>query len=176
MVDFSTQNLYLIGMMGSWKTTVGKILANVLGREFSDIDTMIESHTKMKISDIFDLLGENKFRKEETHVLTQISESSGAIVSTGGGIILSKENRKIIKESGYTIFLNAPPSVLAKRIKISKKRPILNPEISLEKQLQDIWSDRKDWYNSTANKTIETDELSSKEVAELILRIIRNTE
>lgn len=168
MVISTTQNIYLIGMMGSWKTTVGKKVAREMNINFIDIDLEIEKESKMTIVKMFNLLGEQKFRSEETRILKKVSKLSGNIVSTGGGIIIQSENRNILKETGYTIFLYASPGVLASRIKNSTKRPVLNSSIPMTEQFSQIWEYRKEWYHSTANYTIETDELNSNEVSEII--------
>jgi shikimate kinase len=174
VVISATQNIYLIGMMGSWKTTVGKKVAKQRDINFIDIDLEIEKESKMTITEIFNLLGEQKFRSEETRILKMISKQSGNIISTGGGIIIQSENRHILKEAGYTIFLNASPEVLASRIKNSTKRPVLNSSQPMTEQFSNIWESRKDWYYSTADLTLETDELTSNDVSEKIIDLLFN--
>ncbi|MDP6570474.1 MAG: shikimate kinase, partial [Candidatus Marinimicrobia bacterium] len=90
-------NLFLIGMMGSWKSTVGKKLAIALNMEFVDTDDVIEEVTEMKVSDIFSEFGEVRFREMELAFFKEKSKQTGHIFSTGGGIVLQTENRNILK-------------------------------------------------------------------------------
>ena len=99
-------NLFLIGMMGSWKSTVGHQLADNMGMEFVDTDDAIEEVTDMKISDIFREFGEDRFREMETAFFIEKAKQTGQVFSTGGGIVLGPENRKILKQYGTTFFLN----------------------------------------------------------------------
>ena len=91
-------------MMGSWKSTVGRKLANVLNMEFVDTDDVIEEVTEMKISDIFSEFGEIRFREMEMAFLKEKSLQKGQIFSTGGGIVLQSSNRNILKNNGTTFF------------------------------------------------------------------------
>ena len=98
------KNIFLIGMMGSWKSTVGSKLASTLDMEFIDTDDAIEEITEMKISDIFREFGEERFREMETAFFVEKAKQSGQVFSTGGGIVLSSENQKVLIENGTTFF------------------------------------------------------------------------
>ena len=100
-------NLFIIGMMGSWKSTVGRKLADNMGMEFVDTDDAIEEVTEMKISDIFSEFGEDRFREMETAFFIEKAKQTGQVFSTGGGIVLESENRKVLKKNGTLFFLNA---------------------------------------------------------------------
>ncbi len=106
-------NIYLIGMMGSGKSTVGKTLSEKMHKPFIDLDSEIEKGTGKNISEIFDIDGEEQFRKMETKQLKQYSES---IVACGGGIVLKDENREFINENGFTILLTASMEELSHRL------------------------------------------------------------
>ena len=121
----STQNLFLIGMMGSWKSTIGRKLAKALNLEFIDTDDAIEEVTEMKVADIFREFGEDKFREMETAFFIEKAKQPGQVISTGGGIVLGAETRKVLRENGTTFLLNASPTTLANRIQNTKKRPLL---------------------------------------------------
>ena len=115
-------NIYLIGMMGSGKSTVGKILAEKMELLFIDLDSEIEKTGGKSVSEIFNQDGEDHFRKLESEELKQYSES---VVACGGGIILDEENRQYINENGVAVLLTASMDELFKRLSDSNNRPIL---------------------------------------------------
>ena len=96
--------------MGSWKSTVGRKLADNMGMEFVDTDDAIEEVTDMKLSDIFKEYGEDRFREMEMALFIEKAKQTGQVFATGGGIVLGSENRKILKNNGTTFFLNASTS------------------------------------------------------------------
>ncbi|MBC8312329.1 MAG: shikimate kinase [Candidatus Marinimicrobia bacterium] len=165
----SKQNIFLIGMMGSWKSTVGKKLAIALDLKFVDTDDEIEEATAQTVADIFDERGEAQFREMETAYFVEKSLQSGYIISTGGGIVVTEANRNALKNNGITIFLKASPETLSHRIKNTDKRPLLHGEDSLMK-LSKIWKNRKDFYEASAHITIETDRLNPMQVLEIIIK------
>ena len=158
--------------MGSWKTTVGRILADMMAWKFVDIDELIENEAKISISDIFENYGEGKFRDLEAKVLESALQADGMIISTGGGTILSDKNRNLMKQYGYVIFLRAKPESLSNRIKNIAKRPILAQAKDKLQVLKDIWEHRKDHYNSSADLIVDTDTLNPEGVANEIYRKI----
>ncbi|MFA5527060.1 MAG: shikimate kinase [Peptostreptococcales bacterium] len=123
--ELLSRKIFMIGYMGSGKTTVGKELAQLTGFDFIDTDKKIEEKTNMKISTIFEKAGENYFRDLETILLKEIREEDHAIVSCGGGIILRDENIRIMKEMGKVIFLKGSVKTLLDRIRYDKTRPLL---------------------------------------------------
>ena len=158
-------NIYLIGMMGSGKSTVGKTLSEKMHKPFIDLDSEIEKGTGKNISEIFDTDGEEQFRKMETKQLKQYSES---IVACGGGIILKDENREFINENGATILLTASMEELSHRLSDSNNRPLLADD-NTEKALTKLWLERQLHYLNTADFTIETDGENPKQLTEEIL-------
>ena len=130
-------------MMGSWKSTVGRKLADVMKMEFIDTDDAIEEITEMRISDIFHEFGEEKFREMETAFFKEKSKQPGQVFSTGGGIVLDVINREILKNNGTTIFLNAKSNTLANRMHDTSKRPLLIDGENLKNRLEKIWKERK---------------------------------
>ena len=161
---------YLIGMMGSGKSSVGKLLANKLQFSNIDIDKEIEKDEKLSIKEIFEKKGENYFREIESKYL--LRKRKLAVVSCGGGIILNKKNREFLKTSGYTIYLKSSIPTLEKRLLNENSRPLLSND-NLKETLINIYSKRKTLYTLTANTTIITDRRSVKEVCELIIKKLK---
>ncbi len=167
-VNFQTP-IFLVGMMGSWKSTIGKKLAEKINFNFIDTDDEIERKTSSLIENIFKDDGEVHFRKLESEVLHESASSSDQIISTGGGVILLPKNRSILKTKGYTIYLKASPEVLANRISNIGKRPLLNTGISLVTQLENILMERKSFYKEVAHFTLNTDLMTSNDATQAII-------
>ena len=168
MVEFQS-NIFLIGMMGSWKSTVGKKLAKLLDLKFVDTDDEIEEATEQTVVEIFEVRGEAQFREMESAYFVEKSQQPGYVISTGGGIVVSEANRIALQNNGITIFLKASPETLSHRIKDTEKRPLLHGDDPLMK-LSKIWKDRKDFYEASAHLTIETDRLNPAQVLEIIIK------
>ena len=161
---------YLIGMMGSGKSSVGKLLANKLQFSNIDIDKEIEKDEKLSIKEIFEKKGENYFREIESKYL--LRKRKLAVVSCGGGIVLNKRNREFLRSSGYTIYLKSSIPTLEKRLLNENSRPLLDND-NLKETLINIYSKRKTLYTSAANTTVITDRRSVKEVCELIIKKLK---
>jgi shikimate kinase len=158
-------NIYLIGMMGSGKSTLGKSLFEKIQKPFIDLDSEIEKATGKSITEIFDIDGEEQFRKMETKQLKQYSES---IVACGGGIILNNANRKFINENGIAILLLATIGELVQRLSSSNNRPLLADD-NMEEALTKLWLERQLDYLALANFTIKTDGKTPEQLTEEIL-------
>jgi len=141
------QNIMLIGMPGSGKTTVAKGLSEILNKPYVDLDKMIVQKTQMAISEIFDNpnMGEKYFRKIETEVLREVSKLSGYIVATGGGIVVSEENHNLLKENSICVYINRDLNLLSK-----KGRPLSN-----QRGVKDLYSERYYLYEKLADITVE---------------------
>jgi shikimate kinase len=161
---------YLIGMMGSGKSSVAKLLANKLHFSNIDIDKEIEKDEKLSIKEIFEKKGENYFREIESKYL--LRKRKLAVVSCGGGIILNKKNREFLKTNGYTIYLKSSIATLEQRLLNENSRPLLSND-NLKETLINIYTKRKTLYTSSANTTIITDRRSVKEVCELIIKKLK---
>tara|TARA_S200000501_G_scaffold120503_1_gene113283 strand:+ start:1523 stop:2014 length:492 start_codon:yes stop_codon:yes gene_type:complete len=159
-------NIYLVGMMGSGKSTVGKILAKQLGKQCIDLDYQIEKKVGDSIESIFQNEGELKFRYYETLELKKISNS---VVACGGGIILSNENLNLMKRNGRIIYLKATLDELERRLIKSKNRPLLKNR-DLRDSLEKILNERKRKYESIPSISVHTDGLTPLEVSNAILR------
>ena len=157
--------VFFIGMMGSGKTTLAKKLSELMNKSYVDIDDLIELKENMSISEIFNKYGENYFRKIEDITLRSIGESE--IIACGGGIIINKNNRKFLKENGFTIYLKTSLPILVKRLKGKNIRPLLDNN-DLQKTLDGIYHKRRKLYEDTADLIIETDGKSSNRIASII--------
>ena len=125
----SEQHIFLVGPMGVGKTSVGRQLAGLLHRPFVDVDAEIESRCGADIQWIFDMEGEAGFRKRETKVLGDIvASSASSVIATGGGVVMTKENRKILQSSGQVIYLSVSKEQLYERMRRDKSRPLLQVE------------------------------------------------
>jgi len=170
--NINNNNIFLIGMMGSWKSTVGRKLAETLNLEFIDTDDAIEEMTEMKVAEIFREFSEQRFRERESAFFIEKAKAYGQIFSTGGGIVLQSSNRNILKNNGTTFFLEASIKILADRINNTKKRPLLDGRKYIDVQLEEIWIERKKFYEDSSHHTINTDTLSPSQVLDKVLNIL----
>ncbi len=155
-MDNNRSNLILIGMSGTGKSTIGRIVADKLEYAFFDTDTEIEKRTGVQISWIFELEGESKFRERESEVLKDLSKRNRIVLATGGGIVLRKSNRELLKNRGLVVRLTAPISDLVERIGSARTRPVLQDEESIESALQRMQSERNPLYDSVTDISFET--------------------
>lgn len=118
-------NVFLVGMMGAGKSTVGKALARRLDREFVDCDREIVERTGVPIATIFEIEGEAGFRRRESAVLAELAARRGAVVATGGGAVLAEENRRLMRASGTVIYLHTALEHLHERTRHDNSRPLL---------------------------------------------------
>ena len=149
MLDFkklSRKNICFIGLMGSGKTVIGKELASYYKLSFFDSDYEIEKSTGNKINQIFKNHGELYFRKIEEKVCEKLLTLENVVIALGGGSILSKKTRNLIKMNSYSIYVEVDINILEKRLKYSKKRPLLH-NVNKKNKLNDLLSERLIYYN-----------------------------
>lgn len=167
-------HLYLVGMSGVGKTTVGKLLATRYQCPIIDTDQYLEDTEEKTIAEIFQHDGEFVFRRLESETLLEISQQQTPhLIITGGGMILDSQNRQIMQETGKVIYLEASSLVLRARLLNEmewQKRPLLKED--WESQIQTMLMRRDPLYREVADLVVATDHLTSKEVAEEILRNI----
>ncbi len=155
MGEHIPNNIFLVGLMGAGKTTVGKVIAKNLGKTFYDTDQVIEQRTGVKIPTIFELEGESGFRKRETAMLEELSEQQNIVLATGGGAIVAPENRAILKQHGYVIYLRANVNELYLRTRNDKNRPLLQ-NVDVKAKLEQLFHARNPLYTETADLIVDT--------------------
>ena len=143
-LDLKKTNLYLVGMMGAGKTTIGRKLANRLGYRFIDTDDLIEQTAKQPINQIFAQSGEAEFRRLESEVLSQLSAYTELVVATGGGIVTQSMNWSYLRH-GVVVWLDVPIPVLMSRLSGDTSRPLLK-EVDLETKLKTLLTERSNLY------------------------------
>ena len=164
-------NIFLVGMMGAGKTTVGKILARRLKRRFVDSDHEIERRCGVRIPVIFDIEGEEGFRGREEQAIAEMAALEGVVLATGGGAVLSAENRRRLASHGTTIYLHARPEDLHRRLRHDKSRPLLYTPDPLQR-LRDLYAVRDPLYRQVADIVAETGTQSVQALArELLAKI-----
>jgi len=156
-------NIFFVGLMGAGKTTIGKLLARKLKKTFYDTDHEIEKKLGVKIAVIFELEGEEGFRKRETQMIDELTKKKDIILATGGGAVLSEKNRTLLKERGRVIYLNAKPQSLAKRMAYDKNRPLLQEGNMLE-TLSLLHKERHPLYLSLASFVVDTGQQNTQAV------------
>ncbi|MBM3246762.1 MAG: shikimate kinase [Candidatus Omnitrophica bacterium] len=160
-------NIYLIGFMGTGKTAAGRELARAKKWQFMDLDDLIQLREKRSIAQIFAEEGEPYFRRVEKRALQEIAREKNFVVATGGGIVMDKENIRVMKETGTIICLSAQPEVILKRTCGQRHRPLLNVS-DPKKQIEVLLKLRAPYY-AQADKTIDTSRLSVEEVVRKLL-------
>ncbi len=164
-------NIYLVGFMCSGKSTVGKLLAKELGKEFIDIDKLIEKQTGKKITQIFKEKGESYFRKLEKEKIKEISDKKGLVVSTGGGLGADLENMNLMKKTGTVIWLKVSIDTVLKRCGTDRSRPMLSLP---DEKLKQLFREREDVYK-LADITIETEGKTPEQVFNEIKFLLKLT-
>ncbi len=162
------QNIILIGPMGSGKSTIGKILANKLHREFRDSDHFIEEKTGVDIGLIFDIEGESGFRDRESNALIELLGHNSQVVATGGGSVLRKENQALLISCGYIIFLDITVNQQLQRLRRDKKRPLLQID-NPRRRLETLFEERRPIYLEIADLAVKTDRKSARKLASEII-------
>lgn len=161
-------NIFLIGPMGAGKTSVGKLLARILSFEFFDSDQVIEQQTGADIPWIFDVEGEEGFRRREMKTIDDLTQKTGIVLATGGGVIVRSENRKNLKERGRVFYLNVSVEEQVRRTYRSRNRPLI-----LNKNSREIFNrlskERASLYLEIADYVIDTNHGSLKGIVDSIL-------
>ena len=148
-------NIYLVGMPGAGKTTVGRQLARRMHRSFIDADHEIEARTGVRIPLIFDIEGEQGFRDRESKVIAELANESDLVVATGGGVVLRAENRTALKQGGAVIYLHVAPRLLFERTRIDPNRPLLQVADPMKK-IEDLFAERDPYYREVADIVINS--------------------
>lgn len=165
------KNVFLIGFMGSGKSTVASCLADKYGMNIVEMDQIIVEREGMSISDIFAQKGETYFRDAETKLLNEIQSGTNMAISCGGGVVLRDQNVKEMKKCGKIVLLNAKPETILERVKKDENRPLLqgNKNVSY---ITDMMEQRRPNYEKAADFVIQTDGKDAEEICKEIYKRI----
>lgn len=165
------RNIVLIGFMGSGKSSVGRVLAELLNMTFVDTDAVIEANAGCSISEIFHEQNERFFRKLERDAVKRISNNSDQVIACGGGVILDPENTRNLRRNGIIIYLETDPEVIVERTKDTAERPLLDIA-DKELEIQKLMRKRQAKYQDAADISINTSDLSVNEVVNEVVKRI----
>ncbi len=168
------RNIFLVGFMGTGKTSVGKALAARMKRDFVDLDELIETGQRRSIPDIFASEGEAFFRKLEKEALRDICLSDGKVVSCGGGIVIDGENVVLMKQRGMLVCLSASPEVIYARTRGSSNRPLLNVPDPVSR-IGELLKQRERYY-ALADAGVDTSAMSVEDAAAYIEKLCAKTD
>jgi len=164
--------LFLVGLMGAGKTTIGRQLAKSQKLTFIDSDHEIESRTGANIPWIFDIEGEKGFRKRERNVIDELTQRQGIVLATGGGAVLDKRNRAHLSDRGVVIYLHTSIEQLLKRTAKDRNRPLLQTE-DPRARLEALLAERDPLYREIADLIVETDNRNIQTTVRAILSGIK---
>jgi len=169
-------NIYLIGFMGSGKSTAGKGIAALLRWRFTDLDKLVEQNEGITVAEIFAVRGEELFRRAETEALKRVSGRKRTVVACGGGTPCSEANMALMKSTGVTVYLRLPVEALVSRLSGSRThRPLLDnagPE-ELAERVSDLMEKRGMWYEQ-ADLILDTENMDEEEMTTIIAGAVRS--
>jgi len=168
------RNLYLVGPMGSGKTTLGRQLAARLGLEFIDCDQEIEERTGASVNLIFDVEGEAGFRDRESALIEELSHRTGLLVATGGGAIIRAANRRLMRDTGFVVWLRTPVEHQIARLGRDRSRPLLQAP-DRDRILQRLAEERNPLYTEVSDLVFDSSQRNIKRVAEQLCLEIRKS-
>jgi len=155
-VQLRRSNLFLVGLPGAGKSTLGRTLARRLGLSFVDADAELEQRLGVTIPMIFEIEGEATFRDREEATLSELVLRSGIVLATGGGVVIRAANRERLKANGTVLYLHAEPSTLRERTRRSRHRPLLNAADPFAR-LTELYAQRDALYREVADRVIDSD-------------------
>lgn len=165
-------NLYLVGPMGAGKSTIGKHLARELNIEFYDTDQVIEERSGAEIAWIYDVEGEEGFRRRERKIIDELSQRIGIVLATGGGAILDPENRNRLAARGTVVYLHTTVEQQLKRTMRDKRRPELQNDNITEEEMRMLMEALDPLYREIADIIVETDSRTVRSVAAEVIRLL----
>ncbi|MDO4904191.1 MAG: shikimate kinase [Lautropia sp.] len=168
-------SIFLVGMMGAGKSTVGVRLARKLGRTFVDADRALEERLGVSIPTIFELEGEAGFRRRETQFLEELSARPGLVLATGGGVVLSPVNRELLKSRGKAIYLQASPADLWQRLRRDRQRPLLRTANPRER-IYELCAERDALYREVAAYTVTTSRQPIDQIVDAVIQRLGETD
>jgi shikimate kinase len=165
----STQNrIFLVGLMGAGKSTIGRLLARDFALDFVDSDHEIEARNGVPIATIFELEGEPGFRARERKVISELTQRDRIVLATGGGAVIDPDNRRDLGARGLVIYLHARPESLFMRLRNDRSRPLLQTGDPRSKLMR-LYRERDPWYREVADLVVETGRQSASKLARQIV-------
>tara|TARA_B100000676_G_C17713121_1_gene647341 strand:+ start:162 stop:677 length:516 start_codon:yes stop_codon:yes gene_type:complete len=161
------QRVFLVGPMGTGKTTIGNKLAKALNFEFIDADEALEKRTGASITLIFDVEGEQGFREREEKILDDLTQREQVVLATGGGAVLRETNRAALSERGFVVYLRSPIETLIERTRFDTSRPLLKTEDPAA-TLREIMENREPLYEAVADVIVDAETLNIKQIVQRI--------
>lgn len=155
--------------MGAGKTTVGRQLARRLGRHFLDSDHEIVARTGVPIPTIFEIEGEDGFRRREAQTIHELTESDNLVIATGGGVVINPDNRRCLHDTGWVVYLDVPPALLYERTRHDRNRPLLNVPNPLVR-LEELHAARDPLYREIAHVVIDGSHLVASGIVQYLVR------
>jgi 3-dehydroquinate synthase len=162
------KNIFLVGLMGAGKTTIGRMLARRLGMHFADSDHEIEARTGASVPWIFEIEGEASFRRREADMIRELTAGSGLVLATGGGAVLNPESRRLLAERGTVVYLRASVNSILQRTSHDKNRPLLQTA-DPRRKLEDLTAQREPLYREIADLVIDTGRPNVQSMVQTIL-------
>ena len=166
---YGTKNTFLVGLMGAGKTTIGRSLAKRMDMGFVDTDREIEARTGVSIPTVFDIEGEEGFRRREAEVIQALSRQDGQIVATGGGAVLRPENRVNMRTGGFVVYLNVPPTILWERTRHDRNRPLLQVDNPL-RRLEELYAIRDPLYREVADLVVDGGRMGAQTIIQVLVK------
>lgn len=154
-MDESPRSLFLVGMMGAGKTTVGRMLAQAMGFEFVDADRELEARSGALVATIFSVEGEEGFRRREAALLDELSQRPGIVLATGGGAVLNDDTRRRLRERGLVLYLRASADEIHRRTRNDRSRPLLQTADPRAK-IEELLAQREPLYAAAAHLTVQS--------------------
>ena len=169
----SGQNVFLIGFMGTGKSTVADYLNKHYGMEVVEMDQLIASEERMTISEIFQTHGEKYFRNLETNLLMRMQSKNNSVISCGGGAPMRENNVKEMKKSGKVVLLTARPETILDRVKNNHDRPLLENNKTVE-HIEELMQKRREKYLEAADAVVATDGRSAADICRELLEVLKD--
>lgn len=167
-------NIFLVGLMGAGKTSVGRLLAKDLRMTFVDCDHEIEKRTGVTVSVIFEIEGEEGFRRRESTLLHELVRAPNVVLATGGGVVLRQENREALARHGFVVYLRASVDELWQRTRHDRSRPLLRTE-DPRARLAELFEQRDPLYREVADITVDTGAQSLRQLVSQLEQRLRQS-
>lgn len=161
-------SIFLIGMMGAGKTTIGRLLAQAAGLEFVDCDRELEARAGVSVATIFEVEGEEGFRRREAMLLDELTQRHGIVLATGGGAVLREDSRRVLRERGLVVYLHSSVDEIVRRTRRDSARPLLQTE-NPRARIEQLLHEREPLYRQTAHLSFPSGTMNPKKLAKRIL-------